>query len=296
MTLLRFLLDFYVPRRLPDARPETLRNYLWTFHHFARYLGREAMLSDLTEQQIGGLMQSLNDGHHAPATVNRVLYCLVALARLAFHKRLLEEYPELRPLRDFHRPPVAWREEELVRLFSAVSHFRPLRKIGGIPARLWWAAFLRTAYCTGGRRGALLSLPMVDVDFSTGAIRFRAELSKTGVEELHHVPLECLTALRAIQKPARELVFPDSRNMVSFFKDWDRLLKWAGLPGGRMNKTQKLRRSAATAAEIQRAGAGQTMLGHATAATTKDHYLDQSLLGEREVVLAVPCFDGELPF
>jgi integrase len=296
MTLLRFLLDFYIPRRLPDARPETLRNYSWTFRHFARYLGREPLLSDLTEQRIGGLMQAMNDGRHAPATVNRLLYCLVALARLAFHKRLLDEYPELRPLRDYHRPPVAWRDGEMVRLFTAVSHFRPLRKIGGIPARLWWAAFLRTAYCTGGRRGALLSLLMVDVDFSTGAILFRAELSKTGTEELHHVPLECLTALRAIREPVRGLMFPDHRNFVSFYKDWDRLLRWAGLPGGRMNKTQKLRRSAATAAEIQRAGAGQTMMGHVSPNTTREHYLDQSLLGEREVVLAVPVFDDELPF
>jgi integrase len=296
MTLLRFLLDWYVPRRLPDCRPETLRNYVWTFNHFARYLGREPLLSDLTEQRIGGLMQVLNDGKHAPATVNRLLYCLVALARLAFHKRLLDEYPELRPLRDYHRPPVAWREEELVRLFSAVSHFRPLRKIGGIPARSWWAVFLRTAYCTGGRRGALLSLPMVDVDFSTGGIRFRAELSKTGVEEMHHVPLECLTALRAIREPRRALMFPDGRNPGSFFHDWDRLLAWAGLPGGRMNKTQKLRRSAATMAELQRAGAGQAMMGHASPNTTREHYLDQSLLGERAIVLAVPCFAGEMPF
>lgn len=288
MRLDDLLMAVYLPRRLPDAKPDTIRNYRWCFGRFATFLGHEPRVGDLTEESIGAFLRSMNDGRHAPATVNRCLYCLLGLAKVAFRKRLLPEEPILRPLREFRHVPTAWTALEMRRLIDATDRFRPLRRISGVNARAWWRAFLVVAYATGARRSAMLGLVWSDVDFAAGSIRLRAETAKTRAEQVVFVCRECVAALRLILQPARKLVFPDDRHQVAFYKDWDRLLRWAGLPGGRWNKTQRIRRTAATHAESIASGAGQSLLGHSSQEMTTQHYLDPSQLPRRLVILPSP--------
>jgi integrase len=89
--------------------------------------------------------------------------------------------------------------------------------------------------------------------------------------------------------PKEGLIFKSAASPSSFYHRWKHLLEKAGLPTGRSEGPQKLRRSYAT--WIAAAGGDATAaLGHSSSAITKRSYLDRSILEKPQNQFLVDIF------
>ena len=103
----------------------------------------------------------------SPATVNRELRSLRAIVRKAHRWDWLAKLPEIEFLREPGKLPLYVPPEHFDLIYQ---HCDTARLPVGLPypAGDWWRALLVTAYLTGWRIGALLSLRRSDVDLEAG--------------------------------------------------------------------------------------------------------------------------------
>ena len=272
LTLREFFAATYQPRKLATAAASTLLKYEWELRHFTRFLGREPLVADLTDATIGSFLASRLAQGVSPSTANKGYSVLTAMGRYAALRRLLDEPPELKPLKELRRAPTAWTTPELARLLAAA---RTMRRA------IWWKALLRLAVDSGLRKEALLALTWDNVDLVAGSVLALAEYSKTDQDELIAIGPESVVALERLRAAGLDpvTVFPDSRHWTRYYQEFKELLARAGLPAGRRNKTQRLRRTSGTLAELVGGpGAGSKHLGHSNPAITARHYLDRTQL------------------
>lgn len=236
-----------------------------------RYLGREALIGDLTEETLSSYLGHLSEVGKSAGTAAKARNHLRALAGLAFRKRLLEEIPEVPAVPQPRRIPRAWMRDELATIWKACQEQQGT--IAGIDAAAWWLALHEVLWWSGGERiGAVLQLRWSDVDLDSGWLIVPAEVRKFQTEDKSaELPPSCIEALRAIEQPKRELIFPFPRCLL--YKRYRQLLKRAGLPHGRKDKFHRIRRSAASWFE---AGGGDAtkLLGHSARRVTTTSYLD----------------------
>src|SRR6185369_4621762 len=110
-------------------------------------------------------------------------------------------------------------QDELARLFAAADLEGGL--IGPVPARLWWRARLAFHWYTGERKGAVdaLRTEWVRLDGSPPVSVIPAHARKGRKKHaVYHLPPPLVDALRAIWKPARELVFESDRSAATYWK------------------------------------------------------------------------------
>ena len=270
-------LGTFLVRHLAAASAATHADYHRTVGYFRRFLGRPSHLSDLTDANLLAFCRWRLDQHLSPATVRGDFIRLVGLWKWAAQHHFIEEYPDVRcPCKAPKRAPTAWSPQQFSRLLAATDTMR--RSICGIPTSKWWRTFCLVARDSGLRKMALLNLAWSDLDWETLTILARAEHSKTGQDMQVGLSPDAIAALLVIQKPERRLIFPyDKRLDTSFYWQWNRVLKAAGLPSGRRDKTHKMRRTSATwVAQLGGLEAARAHLGHASAAMTLAHYVDQS--------------------
>ncbi len=283
-----FFEQVYVPRHLAASASSTIEFYRRVLRSFRRYLGRPAHLSDLNDAAILGYCRWRLDAGVARGTICGEWQKLLALWRWAARHRFVEEWPDLRcPIKEVHRAPTAWTPAQMSALVAATSSMPGM--VSGMVSPLWWRALALVGLDTGLRAKQLLRLLWQDVDLTAPAILASADWSKTGRDEHLGIAPDTAAALGSILLPTRRLVFPWQCHLVTFYHHWDRLLKLAGLPTGRRNKTQRLRRTCGTWAEIVGGqGAGQRILGHSTPSVTADHYLDRTQLPESNLPARFP--------
>lgn len=175
------------------------------------------------------------------------------------------------------RAPVAWTIDEVRRLMAEAE--RTKRSIYGLPGRVYWPALLSTAWDTAERIGALWAVSWPDL--APPWLTIRAETRKGRQADLRcrlrRYTVRRLAALRECGRP-RPFGLGDRSTL---WKSYGRLLADAGLPNDRRSKFHKIRRSAAS--HLEAAGGDATvLLGHADPQTTRRHYLDPAILGQRQ--------------
>jgi integrase len=260
----------YQPRRLLGCSTGTVHCYLVLLRQFSRWLGRPAVLADLDEDRLSEFL-AVRLETHAAATISRERSQLLALAKYAHHRGLLTEVPDVMPIRLLRKSPTSYTPGDMGRLVAAGRG--AAGEISGVPARLFWPALFLVIYDCGCRSGAAWALRWVD--WSPPALLFRAEHAKQRSDQLLRVSQETVAAIEAIRRPSRDLIFawpycPDHR-----FRRVRAIFKAAGLPHGRHDQLQRIRRTTATL--MHRAGySATTQLGHSSDAVTRRHYLDTS--------------------
>ncbi len=287
-SLLRMFRDHYEPMRLLGRSPRSSKQYVIMLRHFARFLGRPAVISDLDDLTVSRFAAYLrNNCGQSPISVNKGLDKILSLWRFLNRRRIVETYPEIRKLPEPGRIPQAWTLEQAAKLLATCRRvkgtFRP-----NIRAADWWVALHLLIWDTGERVGALLGLCWDDVDLDTGWLCIRAELRKGKVKPLmRRLRPETLDALRAIIKPQRSLILPWDLKRCLLYTHYTKVLAAAGLPNDRRSKFHRMRRTVAS--HFAAAGGDATALLDHTSRSVTLHYLDPRIVKEVQAIDLLPA-------
>ncbi len=198
-TLLHFFETFYWPRKNRGISENNQRLYLNALANFCQFLGRPAMLADLTDDNVTECMAWVVGRGRQPATANKVRTHLVSLWNFAAKKGKVKQFPTVDKIPAPQRVPRAWLQEELERLFIAATNTPG--KVGNVPAAEWWTALLIVMWFTGERIGALLRVTWEDYDCETGWLLCKAEDRKGGLrDKSFHLPAAASNALMKLKQ------------------------------------------------------------------------------------------------
>ena len=118
---LRHYLDDYQRYRLRGAAKNSKLKFRYALDHLRDFLGHEATLDDLTDDQIIDWMWHLREREMAAPTVNSYAAKVRALWTFCARRGLIRWFPEFPLLPTDERIPVAFSEAELKRLFGALA-------------------------------------------------------------------------------------------------------------------------------------------------------------------------------
>jgi integrase len=270
------LLDLYAKKRLRLASPHTLRLYRHSIAAFEKTLGHRAELTDLTDDNVENHLYAVVQRGLSVASSNKDLAQLTALWRFAHRNRLVDVWPNVRPLKEPERIPLAWLQSDLVKLFSAVAKLD--YEIDAVPARLWWNAFLSVLLETGERVGAIRKLTKENVRHNHLFIPAEHRKGRTR-DRLYPLTRETADLVRQVCKlHSDDLVFVWDRSETYVYRRYSEILKIAGLPDSSKSKMHIFRRTCASA--VKSLGGDPTLaLDHSSPRTTK-RYLDPRVTAE----------------
>ena len=266
----------YSALRLLGRSESNRHQYKISLSRFSKFLQRRPVAADLTDINVAGLMQSLLDKGRSPATCNKARDHLTALWRFASRHRIVDTWPEVQPLPEPERIPVAWTIDELNLLLDYIATLDGM--ISGTPASDWWTALILVLWDTGERIGAVLKLRWCDVRLASGTLIFRAETRKGRTRDKMHA-LHPDTVVRLRRLAHHPVVFKWDRSYTLIWTHFGRMLERAGLPADRKSKFHRIRKTAAS--YYKRAGGNPTeLLDHSSAKTTAA-YLDPTIIGHQ---------------
>jgi integrase len=292
MPLRRFVNEVYLPQKIRVTSGKTREHYQSVCTSMARALLREPVVADVTDEGICRTLRYLASRELSPHTIQQRRNYLVAIANWCARRGILpwpsvERYPAPQIV------PKAWAADQLSRLWEACAAFEG--QYAGILAAHWWKAFHAVCWDTGERTGAVLAIRVEWVDLQSGTLEIPAVARKGGRQAATYT-LKPLTVnlLRPLLGPGRKHVFAFPGCKASFYNAYTRLLKLAGLPSGRQNKPQKIRRTFASFLELA-GGDATEALNHSNRKVTKEHYLDPTIIKKAPPNRLLPPIDRPPP-
>jgi integrase len=290
-----FFESVYRPLRLRGRSPATSRLYGCTLRAFGRWLGREPEIRDLEELLLARYLDA-RASQVAPLTVEKERTQLVALAGLAWERRLIEVKPTCPPGPVPDRVPQAWSIAEMQAFLAAASDpaaFRgrpcgrpPRFKSGGTAVEVtrgaaeakaaFFAAILPALWETGERIGAILDARIED--YARPHVIVRAEARKGGKRDRVYQLTDdtCDAVERYIGTRSTGPIFVWGFARSYLWTCFGLAAKAAGLDVGRRIGFHAIRRSAASHYAAA-GGDAVEMLDHSSPSITKRWYLDPRL-------------------
>lgn len=264
-----FFRGTYRPLRLRGRSADTARLYENTITQFERFLERPSTLDDLDELVLSRYLEHRGE-KRSPYTAEKERNQLMALARCAWERRLIDVMPSVPPSRLPTRVPTAWSVEQLR---SLVTHAKIAKgRIGDVNACVWWPALIMTLWQSAERIGAIMSL--TKADYTRPMILVRAEYRKGGKrDKLYRLSDETCDMLDVLVESGNgDQLFAWPLDKLYLWQRFGKLIDAAGLGGGKRCKFHQLRRSAAT--HFLAAGGDPTsLLDHSSPRITKA-YID----------------------
>lgn len=270
MTLDQFFRETYKPLRLRGKSPGTDRLYGATLRAFGRFLGRDPLLADLDELTLSRFLD-WRSTVVSPLTVEKERTQLVALAGLAFERRLLDVKPQCPPGPIPDRIPTAWSVDELRRIATAAADPASYGSGGDWKSR-FFPPLVSALYETGERVGAMLEARIEDYRRPNLLIRAEARKGRKRDRVYRLTPETCDSIERAIGGRPEGLVFewPQCRSLI--WNAFGKVVRVAGLDGKRV-RFHAIRRSAAS--HFAAAGGDAVeMLDHSSPRITRRWYID----------------------
>lgn len=282
------LRHIYVTYRDQNRRlrsPSTDRVYRIAINQFAAAIGHEPTIADLTDANLILLEKHLLG--RSPYTINERVGRIKAIWRFAAKTGLVGTWPTLSRL-DTHDPVKStWTVEQVRQLIAATARIRGA-KYCGVPRSNWWESLLRSLWDTGERIGAMRACQWDWLDGRVLAIP--AACRKGNKPAAYVLSSPTLASLDRIRLPARADVWPFMLTDCSFYLHFRALLKLAGLPSGRKDKSQRFRRTHLTLWEV--AGYSATARAqHSSRAVTERFYLDVSRLPQLDPTNILPSLE-----
>ncbi len=270
------LLKLYTAKRLKACSHNTLRLYRHSISSFSKTLCRTPHLSDLTDDNIERHMWALVHAGGSPASANKDHGQLTALWRFANHNRIVDTWPNVRPLPERERVPLGWLPQELERLFQSIE--RESGFIANIPATIWWQTLINLLLDTGERIGAIRDLEKqhVQMGFLLVPAHLRKGRKRDKLYRLGDDSQRGVTHL--ITHSQGEKLFPWDRCETYIYNRYTAILKRAQLSHDSRSKFHRLRRTCASV--VKKLGGDPTFaMDHASPRTTR-RYLDPRIVGE----------------
>ncbi len=272
----------YRRQRLGGKSCRTSEQYRCNLRHLDKYLGRPTLASDLSDDMLAGAMQHLADRGRCHVTVNKLRHHVVALWNFLARKRIVEQFPTVRPWTEHKRAPIAWTEKQLRCLFAVFPTLTGT--ICGLPESEWHLCHNLLLWYSAERALASLSVRVSDLDLETGWCQIRAEHRKGGQRGLSfRLPPQVLPIFQRFveRDPSREFLFPLDCVYRHVFKRYRKILKLAGLPHDSRSLYHRMRRSAIS--HFKRLGGnGTRFAGHSNEKLTRDCYEDPTICAEQQ--------------
>jgi len=288
---MKFFEQSYEPGRLTGKSPRTVRNMKTTIRGFETWHksehGKKPKVTDLSRQVIHAYMHHFSEMGRQASTVNKIAANLSALWNWAYSEEIHSEPPKkITRLPEAKRTPTAWTLDEMRRLLESAAADDSL--VCGVPSNLFWPTLIWTAFNSGARISAVMSINWADVNLDGAKLKILAENQKHGADQDVGLMDETVALLRELQ--------PYSESTGTVFgcwmfdrggSDWPtlnkglrKILKRAELPASSRDLFHKFRRTFATHVHVEGGiGLAQEFLGHSTVALTK-RYIDKSQLPE----------------
>jgi integrase len=292
VTLDHFFAAVYRPLRLRSGSPETERLHRAAIRSFSKHLLRDPTLADLDDLALATFLES-RASTVSPYTVERERCSLMALARLAFERRLLPVMPVVMPGKLPRRNPSAWAIADFQALLAVAR--RQTGEIGGVPASDWWVSLVMVAWESGERIGALMAA--TPRDLRGPHLSIPAEARKGGREgKIHSLSPATVAAVSAVIVPGSDRIWKWPFHRTYLWNRMRKLLQAAGLHGKRLGFNQ-IRRTAASYVAAAGGDAAE-FLGHAAGSGSKvatAWYVDPTLGKKRPAWELLPRVGGEGP-
>jgi integrase len=257
-----------------DIEPQTAAYLKFSVRALDKWFGHQTELSELSDDLLNRWITARIAAGISRKTVRTQRGAILTLWRAAEGDRLIDTLP--RKVKLVKVPvvnPDAWWPDEVARLLAAAER-APGRFRGAEVSRAdYLRAWLLVGYYTLLRPGDMRRLQHANIAPDGAVLLTQA---KTGRPVQRLLYADALAAISKIRGKS-PLVFPLSKCTT------DRWWKWlkanASVPG-----SQKwLRRTGATACEIQQPGSAMQALGHKTAGLAYKSYVDARQTGQRPV-------------
>ena len=248
MVLIDFLEDVYfiLKFQLAHNTRRLMRNSVRLLNES---LGRESMLSDLTEFVVAKHLKRLLDEGRSPHSVKKTRSDLLAMSNFAARRRLVNRAFYLPPVKVTHEPPFAFSKQHVDAIFNACGEqkgevvFRVnSRTIGGVLKADYMTALVTVLFQTAERKSAVLALTFSNVH--KDHLYFPADDRKGSRYNICAIDHECYKLIQKIKKPKRKFVF-DCGSKSSFHRWFGTVLENAGVPSDR-GHAHAIRRTSAT--------------------------------------------------
>lgn len=270
MLLRNVLTEFYGP--LTGICDRTIALYDYTLRSWGELLGRPPETTDLEELAVARFLQHRVRTKSA-ATAAKDRAQIRACWEFCARRGLCQTWPQVPRIIVPERVPEAWLIDELQRVIDSARQ-EPLTYCG-FPGSLVFPAILLTAYSTGERIGAIMSLLCRDVRGCS--VIFRAESRKGGRRDVFRdISVACADALLAVKRGPDDTAIPWDRHETYIYNRLDIILRRAGLPHGRRDKFHKVRKTTASFYEAA-GGSAQQLLDHSSPSVTR-RYLDPRIV------------------
>ncbi len=148
---MKFFKQSYEPQRLLGCTPASKGFYTTAIKKFTAFLGRDACIEDVTEENVLSWLEDMSTCGHSPVTCNGQVKHVITLLRFAKHKRQTDlSVPDVRRLPENTRLPNAWSMEEIEKILMACQLIK--ERYMGIDGAAWWHALVLVLIDTGGAR------------------------------------------------------------------------------------------------------------------------------------------------
>lgn len=270
MLLAKIIASF---RLSSNAKDSSFRQYTITHDKFAEFLGRKPAVSDLKDDTISEFVRWMKERASA-ATANTKRQHMLTFAKKAFKRGTLlrpVDSDEIFRATEMKRVPDSWHPEEVGQILKSCEA-EPMDQGFG---PLHWKLAIYLLYDTGCRKNALLKAMRSDV--SEGKLRLIPENQKRGNEQFFDLSAESLALIEELPESPDGRLLPWPYTVETLGRRYEAILERAGLPSGRRDKLQKLRRTSITQTAIAHGvEKAQIRAGHTNQKMTWAHYLDTS--------------------
>lgn len=268
MLLEKFFTDVYHPRRLRGKSERSTILYKLCINRFSETVGRKALVSDLTEDNV--LAHLARRSTVSAATRNKELAELTAMWRLASQRGLLKTWPDIKSEQEPERAPIAWMADEMQRLLTGINKLTG--SVGGVPEWIWWQALVRLTLDTGERISAVRYAKWNWIQGEWVLVPAEARKGKTRDKRYRMGPTTISTLQLLRQHATGDELFPWPYVANYLWPRYRKVLEKAGLPTSRKHAFHALRKT--TGSVIYAAGMDATdALDHSDRRTTQ-RYLD----------------------
>lgn len=291
-TLTAFFDTWYAPVRLADASPKTLASYRSCLNRW-RLLTADPPIQQITAQTLAFFRDALAKmpakdrvGRMSPNTVRSNLRHLQTVLdkcgkpgrRNRDAAGLIEDPPWVKPPKAQWSMPKTVSEDQVNAIYRA-AFFMDVPKLWPMfKPSAWWKALIVTAWSTGLRRRTLFELEWTHLDSEKRWLALPGKHLKNGRPMIVPLTEAAINHLQAIRSN-RRLIFAWPCNgamdsaIKAFYREWGRLLDFAGIPEADRFTLHSLRRTLGTRLWDTDPAAAQLMLGHSEAETTRQHYV-----------------------
>ncbi len=149
-----------------DVKPKTIEELRIAADHAIRALGTDYDVQQLDYADVGRIKSHLADRKLASATICKTIRHLQGAFSRGVRLRLIASnpfqgvtLPKVQP-----KPVRTYQPQEIAAMIAVAPD-------------LWWEALIRLGYTSGLRRGELLNLQWLDVDFDVGIVKVQSKVA-----------------------------------------------------------------------------------------------------------------------